>query len=101
MGLESHITRTLEREKSGFVQGEDYWFSNGLTTEREEAAREIAIILDESGEFGPTRVKRVATPHYCRTALYHWKIEFGIHPQFLDKNKSYDAYVAEFLEDKE
>lgn len=90
MGLESHVTNALAREKSGFVEGSDYWFSNGLTTEREQAAHEIAIILDESGEFGPMKVKRVKTPDYVTSAEYHWKIEFDTHPSWLNRKTGDD-----------
>lgn len=95
MGLESHITRSLQREKSGFVEGEDYWFSNGLTTEDAKTAFDISKILDETGEFGPTRVKRVV--HSDGSA--NFKVEFGIHKQFMHPGKNYDDYVIQFLED--
>jgi len=83
MGLESHITRTLQREKSGFVEGEDYWFEFGLTTGSVKTAFEIRDILDASGEFGPAKVKRVSTPDYITSRKETFKIEFGTHPQFV------------------
>jgi hypothetical protein len=103
MGLESHITRELQRAKSGFVEGEDYWFENGLTTGREEAAREIAILLDESGQFGPTRVVRVPTPHYVTSRKGTWKVEFGVHRSYYlgDRDLSYQEYEKRFKEFRE
>ena len=83
MGLESHITRTLQREKSGFVEGEDYWFENGLTTEKAKVANEIALILDDSGEFGPTTITKVPTPAYISSRSETFKVLFGIHPSHL------------------
>jgi hypothetical protein len=50
MGLESHIKRVLD-EKSEYTSY-DYWFEFGLKCENEAVAKEIARILNESGEFG-------------------------------------------------
>ena len=80
MGLESHIVASLAREKSGFVAGEDFRFEFGLRTDNERIAQEIAIILDETGEFGATRIIKERLYYSERDS---WKIDFGTHPQFL------------------
>jgi hypothetical protein len=85
MGLESHIRCELERAASGFVHGEDYWFDNGLTLASKAAAKKVSDILDESGEFGSTKVVKVPTPGYISTRKETYKIEFGVHPMWLRK----------------
>jgi hypothetical protein len=75
MGLESHIEGELTRAKSGFVNGEHYWFDNGLKTDRIDVAEEIASVLNNTGEFGPATA--VA---YLDTMLSG--VEFDVHPQF-------------------
>jgi len=67
MGLESHITNVLDEKEYPRV----YWFENGLHTERKIVAHEIAEILDESREFGPTKVKEDALG---------FRIDFGVFP---------------------
>lgn len=85
MGLESHITRELQREKSGFVEGEHYWFEFGLTCENEDVATAIVDILNESGEFGEATIRREDAAPYIKSRPFDWKIDFGIHPQFARK----------------
>jgi hypothetical protein len=76
MGLESHITNVLAREKSGYVVGHDFWFEFGMTVESEDVARDIAHILNDSGEFGQATVKRDSQPR-------RWCVDFGVHKSFL------------------
>lgn len=66
----------MELSKSGYAFGQDYWFEFGLKTETEDKARDIARILNESGEFGLATVTRVEKAN-C------WSIEFGVHKSFL------------------
>jgi len=67
MGLESHIKRVLD-EKSEYTSY-DYWFEFGLKCENEAVAKEIARILNESGEFGQ------ATP-FWQGGLDCWGVKF-------------------------
>lgn len=76
MGLESHIQDSLARGKSGYVMGEHYWFEFGLKCEKEDVARDIARILNDTDEFGQATVKRFET-------INCWGIEFGVHKSFL------------------
>lgn len=81
MGLESHITRVLQREKSGMVEGEDYWFEWGLTCPDKDTAIIIREILDDSGEFGKASLKRELNLNHplISDRKYNWKINFGVY----------------------
>ena len=71
MGLESHIRQVVENEPAcGLIFGTHYWFENGLVVPNSLNAEKLMEILDESGEFGPTR---------CTPRGHDMIIEFGLH----------------------
>lgn len=93
MGLESQVQEVLRENDPTIVYGSDYWFDNGLRinmnlerNERDLIAESIMSILDESGEFGPTRCNEDST-----------LIEFGKHESlFSDSFEEYVEYCNDF-----
>jgi hypothetical protein len=71
LGLESHIRECMELSKSGYAFGYDYWFENGMKCKDEDTARDIARVLNESGEFGQATVSQ---PKFEDG----WQITFGV-----------------------
>lgn len=67
MGLERHIEDVLEKNGVGRTT---YYFEFGLKTDSEFVARNIAEILNESGEFAPAEA-------FFQGGLDAWGIRFN------------------------
>jgi hypothetical protein len=81
VGLESHVNEILTA-----VGVRDYYWSTGLNIDKEKAAQKIIKILDDSGEFGPTRYNKETK-----------KIEFGVFRYFFSGSLAkYDQYCKDF-----
>jgi len=81
MGLESHVDGVLREAKLAGI----YFWCDGLTTD-EKSAKKIMKVLDDSGEFGPTRYNKQIG-----------KIEFGVVEQFyVGSLLAYDSYYRDF-----
>lgn len=94
MGLESHVDRELQRAKTGLVRGEDYWFYDGLRTDSITSALLIKKTLDESGEFGPSRI---IDWDEDKADMGGFTIEFGMFRSFFNgSDKEYEKYCDEF-----
>ena len=86
MGLESHVDRILIKSK--IIRGKHYEWSRGLALlgNKEKNAEKIMQVLDESGEFGPSRYNKDTD-----------RIELGVHEQFYDGDRlAYDSYFKDF-----
>jgi hypothetical protein len=88
MGLESRIRQVIENEPAcGLIFGTHYWFDNGLIIPNHMNAEKLMEILDESGEFGPTRLNFRGDDAI---------IEFGIHESCYKGGKSTLSEYAEY-----
>lgn len=72
MGLESHVDEVIERDAPHLRSF--YFWRRGLKAMSEDTARQIAKVLDESGEFGETTIKFRSDQEVS--------IEFETHPDF-------------------
>lgn len=84
MGLEKYIDTVIEQFDPS-LHGQYYW-DHGLCVPNGAIAEVIMYLLDDSGEFGPTRYNPVTT-----------RIEMGVHYRhFKGTPAAYNRYVAEF-----
>ena len=86
MGFESHVHRELQRAASGLVQGEDYWFFDGLRVVSYDVAERLKDALDDSGDFGPTTIVKVKHKdgENSRYSMYgEYLITFEPHPSMI------------------
>lgn len=67
MGLESHIYSVLDNKDYPRTK---YYFEFGLKADSEQDAKDIADILNESGEFGQAEV-------FWQGGLDVWGVKFG------------------------
>jgi len=89
MGLETHVDRVL---KEAGINRDFYYWRNGLNIEvspaieTQNVAAKIMKLLDESGEFGPTRYNKGTK-----------KIEFGVFNSFFSGEETeYNQYRKDF-----
>ncbi len=91
MGLEKHIFEELEKSSLPFIEGEDYFFDDGLVVHNSLTAERIMEALDESGHFGPTRFNEKEN-----------RIEIGTHRVHFNpfKKMKYETYAKQFKKGK-
>ena len=84
MGFESHVDRVLEDAK---IVRWLYEWNDGMIVEDNVDAEIIMDILDNSGEFGPSRYNKETK-----------KIEFGVHDSFAEDMGiiDYKTYCEKF-----
>ena len=95
MAFEGHVERELARAGSGLVPGEDFWFNDGLRVVSDDVAQTLIEVLDDSGEFGPTRIS-------TKENEIEILIEFGTHEQHFNGDlQDYIAYCNDFWSGEE